>query len=413
MTNRQANFANVIMNMAHNLDLPNSIQAQTDFPEHRQLCLYTIGLGLNYEKIVDEVNSLANDGQQTKAASLAIVLGQYKLAAKALRTGDLLPHLRALSLALAGYAKGSTDESWNEVVEAVLKDINDPYSRAIFALVKHGDWHDVLKETSLPLRDRVGIALLYLPDEELTQYINAATSEAMKAGDIEGIVLTGLTELSVTLFETYIHKFSDLQTAVLALSHACPRFFTDPRVTVWRKTYRSYMNKWRLYTNRALFDITLTKLSTPPNGRPNLPSVPRQFTLQCSFCDQSLDRNPSHGPNLPEDSPLDGAWHQGSIFGNAKSGTLCPKCGRHMPRCVICQHWLGVPDGRGKSGVAAVAALGGKAEAMDAATVFCLECKHAMHLGHAREWFMRHEVCAEVGCGCRCRGLDPVGVASI
>ena len=284
-TTRQANFANGILTLARNLDLP-PLPAVTQYPEHRQLCLYTIDLGLAEEQIKENVMRLACDDQQTEAAFLAVVHSQYKLASESLRTGQLYPSHKALSLALAGYLKGSTNDSWNDIVQFLLQGVDDPYGRAIFAYVRRGDWHDVMNETSLPLHYRVGIALLHFPDSELSQYINSTTAEAIAEGDTEGIPLTGLTELSIYLFETYIRKFSDLQTAVVALSHASPPYFIDPRVTVWRETYRSHMDKWRFYMQRAAFDMQLTQLSAPLNKNnaeganlSNLPVPPPQIAL--------------------------------------------------------------------------------------------------------------------------------------
>lgn len=180
-----------------------------------------------------------------------------------MRNGTASPAHRELSLAFAGYNKGITDdETWEQTIQDLKKGLDDPYGRAILALVSHGDWHDVLAELTLPLRDRVAIALMYLGDEELTHYINETAAECIKQGDIEGIVLTGLTEQGVPLFQNYIRKFSDIQTAVLAMSYTCPRYFTDPRVDLWRQTYRSYLNDWQMFIPRVHFDVQYTKLSS-------------------------------------------------------------------------------------------------------------------------------------------------------
>ncbi|KAL9637887.1 MAG: hypothetical protein Q9164_001914 [Protoblastenia rupestris] len=337
--NARAKFSNLITKLAHQLDLPRLTTVDTGSPAHRQLCLYTCGLGLKPQQLDDTVKRLILEGKQTKAAALAIIHNQFKSAASALKGTNVLSIHRELSLAIAGFVRGNKDEMWEETVQGLALGLKDPYARAILALVRNGNWHDVLAETSLPLRDRVGIALMYLPDDELSQYINTTFVEVINNGDIEGIVLTGLTNHSVPLFETYIRKYSDLQTAVLALSHTSPRYFTDPRVTLWRETYRSYMNKWRMHVQRAQFDLQITKLSKPLSGQPTLPPAPRQITLRCNYCEQPFDRNVLNVPAL-KDSNSNFGIYQGSIFGDAKAGTLCPKCGRHMPRCVVCLHWL-------------------------------------------------------------------------
>ena len=383
------------------------------------------------------MKDLVRKGHNTRAAALAIIHDQPKLAFLALRNGAASSAHRELSLALAGFVKGNTDDTWNETVQEIAKELDDPYARAVLALVSHGDWHDVLAETSLPLRDRVGIALMYLDDQELTEYIGSTTAECIEQGDIDGIVLTGLTEQSIPLFETYIRKFGDLQTTILALCHTSPRYFSSPLVDHWRESYRSFLNTCRLFLQRVQFDIQSTKLSTPPNRKPLLPPAPRQVSLRCNNCDQALDRNPDNIPFPPAPSPSSATafatTHQGSIFGDSRAGTICPKCGRHMPRCVICMLRLGTPDpsskgaleaGRKKKGgVGSVLAGAGTgvgtgisagekssttmcSGVMHDFVTVCRSCWHMSHGSHAEEWFAEHEVCPVPECDCRCGEMD-------
>ncbi|SLM35570.1 WD40/YVTN repeat-like-containing domain [Lasallia pustulata] len=285
------NVASTIKELCKQLQLPEFEGVDTDFPELRQLCLYTCGLGMPYSELEATVKDLVSHGHHTKAAALAIIHDKIKLAFQALRNGNATPAHRLLSLGLAGFVKGETDDTWDETVKDIAKELHDPYARAILALVGDGDWHDVLGEASLPLRDRVGVALMYLSDKELTGFIGNATTEAIKHGDIEGIVLTGLTEKGMDLFQRFIQRFDDLQTAVLAMSFTVPRYITDVRFESWREAYRSSMNSWKLFLHRAHFDAQSTKLSTTWDGRTLNQPVPRQVTLRCNHCDQALDRN--------------------------------------------------------------------------------------------------------------------------
>lgn len=373
----------------------------TAVPNHRRLCLYTCGLGLRYQSLENIVQNLVKQGQNTKAAAISIIHDQAKLAFQALRGSSASPVHRELSLALAGYNRGATDEAWEETVRDLANHLEDPYARAILALVRYGDWHDVLAETSLPLRDRLGVALMYLDDKELTQYINSNMAECIEEADVEGIVLTGLTEQAVPLFENYIQRFSDLQTAVLAMSITCPRYFSDSRVDLWRETYRSYLNNWRMFIQRSRFDVQATKFSTPPNQRPELRPAPRQVSLRCNYCDQALDRNQINTP--PPTSAAIFVTHSDKIFGNDKSGTVCPQCGRHMPRCVICMEWLGMPDPHTRGSVAAGMT---KKTTLSKFVSVCRTCWHMSHGGHANEWFAKHQICPVPDCECRCVEVD-------
>lgn len=56
-------------------------------------------------------------------------------------------------------------------------DLDDPFLRAIFAYLASGEWSDVLDEEALPLRDRVGVALRFLPDDEVKFFSLASAAE--------------------------------------------------------------------------------------------------------------------------------------------------------------------------------------------------------------------------------------------
>ena len=390
-------IAAAVETLCNKLHLPGFSMTATTSPHHRRLCLYSCGLGLPQSQLESKVQELMRKGQNTKAAAFALIHDQAQLAFTSLRTGDGSLANRGLSIALAGYNKGTHDPMWDQTIRDLRKDLEDPYARAILALVSYGDWHDVLAETSLPLRDRVGIALMYLNDEELTQYINNSTAECIKEGDIEAVVLTGLTEQAVPLFENYIRKFSDVQTAVLAMAFTCPRYFTDERIDKWHQTYRSNLNHWGMFVARSQFDVQSTKLSASPSHKPERPPPPRQFSLRCNNCDQALDRNPSNAPR-PEAATFF-ASNKGSIFGDAKDGTVCPRCGRHMPRCVVCIYWLGMPDAHSHGSQAAATT---KKDTLNRFISMCRSCWHMSHGGHAKEWFDRHSTCPVADCGCRC-----------
>ncbi|KAI7110664.1 hypothetical protein KC316_g19998, partial [Hortaea werneckii] len=121
-----------------------------------------------------------------------------------------------------------------------------------------------MKTHYLHLGYRVALGLKYLNDTELSGFMQTETARAIRNGDLEGILLTGLGERSLELFQTYLTRSADLQTVVLATA------FTNPRYV----------------------DDAPTKI-------------------------------------------------QGALAAN--SGTVCLRCGRHMPRCALCNLWLGTP----------------------------------------------------------------------
>ena len=361
-----------------------------------------------------------SQGQYTKAAFLALIHNQPKQGLSALRSSSV-PANRELALALAGFVKGATDDTWSETIQDISVSLTDPYARGVLALVRNGSWHDVLQEMSLPLKFRIGVALMYLADDDLTSYITSTTSECTHHGDVEGIVLTGLSSKAVHLLQNYILKYHDLQTAILAISHTSPRYFSSLLVDTWRAEYRTRLNTYRLFLHRVRFDTGATKLSIASgnNGKPSLAPPAKQVSVKCNNCEQAMDRNPAHAAISAPMVSFTSTDKNRTIFADdAKSGTACPKCGKHLPRCVICMLWLGMPDPHTKGGAYANAmAMERSRELKDGEGArgrrlmkdficVCRGCWHMMHVGHAEEWFKEYRTCPVPGCECACGEMD-------
>lgn len=335
-------------------------------------------------------------------------------------------------MAIAGASKGETDSDWEETCAEIAKELTDPYARAILALVSKGDWKEVIQETTLPLKYRAEVALRWLPDEDLSQYLHDATRDAIRQGDIEGVVLTGLGTAAMDLFQSYISKFNDVQTPVLAMSHTVPRFVTDAsnqlRFEAWRETYRLQINSWKLHLDRARFDVMSRKFAVTWDGRKLSKPPPQQVSLTCTYCTRPLAQNNEASSTTlqsNDSSTSIGAGETtthpttGNPLGSAAmSGTVCPKCGRHMPRCGVCSLWLGSTDPKARSsstvstadttGTGSAAAQGEEGrraledEVMKRFAAFCIRCNHGFHADHAREWFQKHRICPVAECNCIC-----------
>ncbi|KAI5297134.1 hypothetical protein KEM55_005105 [Ascosphaera atra] len=172
------------------------------------------------------------------------------------------------------------------------------------------------------------------------------------------------------LFQSYIRRFNDVQTPVLAMSHTMPRFISDPynrrRFEAWRESYRRQINSWKAHLQRVKFDVESRRLASTWDGRQLFKPPAQQISLVCNYCTKPLSQQdptisttetssvasttrsgmtgaPSEGihatPNNPLRTPV-------------SSGTVCPKCGRHMPRCGVCSLWLGSVDPMSKGSIA-------------------------------------------------------------
>ncbi|OGE58251.1 hypothetical protein PENARI_c001G00856 [Penicillium arizonense] len=284
-----------ITSLAEKLDLPETKGCDTDFPAHRRLCLRLCGAAQSYRKLEESVKKLSGEGQHTKAAALAVFQDEPKLAYLGLRSNQPTQAHKLLAMAIAGAAKGDNGTDWEETCAEIATELTDPYARAILALVSKGDWNAVIKETTLPLRYRVEVALRWLPDDELTEYLKDATDEAMWQGDIEGVVLTGLGHLAMGLFQSYIGKFNDVQTPVLAMSHTVPRLISNEKQTVqfeaWRETYRRQINSWKMQLERARFDVGSRRFAVTVDGEKLMPTPPQQVSLTCNYCTSPLTQH--------------------------------------------------------------------------------------------------------------------------
>ncbi|OAT08730.1 ubiquitin-protein ligase E3 [Blastomyces gilchristii SLH14081] len=411
--NQTIDINNLIIDLVKALGIPEGKGCTTRFPAHRRLCLRISGAAESTADLEAIVNNLVEARQHTKAAALALFQDEPKLALLALRKNQPTQGHKLLAMAISGAAKGDTDPYWEETCREIGQELADPYARAILALVGKGDWNSVIGEVTLPLKYRLEVALRWLPDDELTSYLRDATMDAIRQGNIEGVVLTGLDHGAMDLFQSYIDKFGDIQTPVLAMSHTVPRFITDPqnstRYEAWRETYRRQINSWKLQLDRARFDVESRKLAVTWYARKLIKPPPQQISLVCNYCTRPLSQQdgseypdlPSTGMEVVHSVPM-------SPLGTAsQSGTICPKCGRHMPRCGICSLWLGTADPMSRASIAGGSTNKQASEApqedvMKRFVVFCINCNHGFHAHHARDWFRKHKICPVAECHCIC-----------
>ncbi|KAL1961357.1 hypothetical protein VTO42DRAFT_85 [Malbranchea cinnamomea] len=418
---KSVNVSALFRELTHAANIPKAKGCSSKFPEQRQLCLRICGAKESIQDLEKAVDELVAHRQHTKAAALAIFQDERKLAYRTLRQNEPTQAHKTLAMAIIGSSNGATSSDWEETCAEIAKELTDPYARAILALVSKGDWHSVIDEATLPLRYRVEVALRWLPDDELTSYLRRATIEAIQQGDVEGVVLTGLDHAAMDLFQSYINKFNDVQTPVLAMSHTVPRFISDTenrtRFEAWCKTYRSGMNSWKMHLNRAKFDVETSKLAATWDGRRLVKPPPQQISLVCNYCTRPLSQRDNMDSAGPETVHLT----TGNPLGPATmTGTVCPKCGRHMPRCGICSLWLGSPDPMSRASIAGDAKKESSSnhnnnnhnnnsgnrpdidDVMRRFVMFCIHCNHGFHADHARAWFAKHRICPVAECNCIC-----------
>lgn len=372
----------------------------------------------------------------TRMTALALFRGHNEEAIQLLKEGSKAhPELLFVSLALQLVSKGDRGEAAQLDFDEVVAAKTDPYLRAISSYIATGDWAMIAKQRSLPLRDRTFVAVRNFDDARLTEWLASEVEEAIAEGDIEGIVLTGITEKTVDILATYISKFHDVQTATLIMSFCAPRYIDDYRCTAWRTAYRAYLQRHKAFYQRTKFEVECTKRSKrDPSGRPTIKPPSRQIALRCVYCDaetsllQTAHQSSASlggSGNLQGPTTIPGPYHaqqnngRGGGSGSGQhshapptpssysdkltpnAGIACPNCKRHLPRCVVCLEIVGVPRSDAPA-LAAAADVEAASKLALSFPSFCLRCEHVLHLDHARQWFARHNECPVSECRCRC-----------
>lgn len=373
----------------------------------RKLCLRVAGWNFDLTGLDVEIDRLVENGKYEKAAGWAVFHGDVGRAVKVLATSKK-ERLRLMSTAVAGYLayKDSTMNSpWRDQCRKLASELDDPYLRAIFAFISDGSWTDVLDESSLPLVESLGIALRFLSDNELTTYLNRVTARAVQKGDLEGIMLTGITPRMIPLLQSYVDKTSDVQTVSLIVSFGSPRFFDDPKVEMWISEYQRLLNSWKMFRQRAKFDVGRTRLSKNYSGEVTAKPIPKQIYLRCGHCKKTINapqQQQQHYQQQPakilnhitNTSKQGGGSKVKSISSSLPDITRCPSCNSPLPRCAVCLLPMGspIPGEQTKT----------LEQKFDRWPTFCLSCNHGLHAGHAREWFAKHGVCPVPDCSCLC-----------
>ncbi len=366
-----------IETLVRTLNLPVNRGAHTEYKLNRQLCLYVSGLSWSSSDLESWTKRLVQQGQHTKAAFVALVAAEMKLVHKVLANKDGGQKEKMLGMAVAGAAKrvkrttptqsrnvndkesdsesdtAEDEDTWLSTITSLSADLTDPFARAILAYAKSNDWSDALNEESVPLKYRVCMALRHLDDSKLTQYISQATKNAISEGDLEGIILTGIgTKEGFQLMENYVARFGDLQSAVLALAPTVPRYVNEQSITrkydAWKKGYRAMMNSWGCRMERVRFDIAVQKVAVENGtGRRLIKPAKPQVKLVCSYCAGSVAHHDAENGDADHENGTkmrDTARNPLSPATTAAMGTICPKCGRKLPRCGVCDMWLGMED---------------------------------------------------------------------
>uniref|UniRef100_A0A6I8SZF3 Missing oocyte, meiosis regulator, homolog n=1 Tax=Xenopus tropicalis TaxID=8364 RepID=A0A6I8SZF3_XENTR len=369
----------------------NHLLAGNDDPQLKSLW-YTLHFMKQYAEDIDQKTS-GNKGLLVYAGIKAITKSSM---------GNL--NLNVVAMALSGY----TDEKnslWREMCSTLRLQLNNPYLCVMFAFLtsEPGVYDGVLYENSMAVRDRVAFACLFLNDVQLSRYIDKLTNEMKEAGNLEGILLTGLTKDGVDLIESYVDRTGDVQTASYCMLQGSPSdVLKDERVQYWIESYRNLLDAWRFWHKRAEFDIHRSKLD--PSSKPLA-----QVFVSCNFCGKSISYSCSSVPHQGR------GFSQYGVSGSPTKSkfTSCPGCRKPLPRCALCLINMGNPvsssPGASKSDEKVDLSKEKKVAQFNNWFTWCHNCRHGGHAGHMLSWFKCHSECPVSACSCKCMQLDTTG----
>ncbi|KAH8205820.1 hypothetical protein TruAng_000096 [Truncatella angustata] len=328
----RSKWESALKSINHRLGLPEYDAVDSAWPAHRQICIRICGWGRSPQMTWADYEATPVSERapswHTMATAHHLFAGETDQAVETLKkaSGEH-PELLFVSLALQligndpGLARGQLD------FDDAVASKTDPYLRAISSLIATNDWETIANQESLPLRQRTYVALRYMDDEKLTKWLDEVVTKCISTGDVEGLVLTGITDKMIDIFATYVEKFFDVQTATLVMSICAPRYIDDYRCLVWRNAYRAYLQRHKAYYQRTKFEVESTKRSKR-DGIPTVKPPSRQIALRCVFCDAEyeLSKMGTMGPSAA-------SAHRNPLMApNVNAGVSCPNCGRHLPR---------------------------------------------------------------------------------
>ncbi|KAG9522118.1 WD40 repeat-like protein, partial [Aureobasidium melanogenum] len=335
-------FEDVVRNILERHSLPEFVGVRTEKPEQRQLCLALCGWDFSHEHTKERCDYLVKKQRYYEAVATAMFRGRRSIALEILR--DLIRERTIQNIGLGALiASDSLNDEQREMCRWMEEDATDPYLRSLLIYLASNDWLDVVHklDADIKLSDRVGIAIKHLSDSQISTFLSQTSTSLVSAGNVEGILLTGLSEKSMELFQSYIRRTSDLQTAVLATAFTNPLYVDDPRWEMWKETYFLHMQSWRAFIERTKFSMQHTRRAVTSKGKKLIQPPPRQLALRCAHCQHSLAKE----DHAASSTPGKGGAQPARIAGPAASaGTVCPRCGRHLPRCCLCMQWLGTPE---------------------------------------------------------------------
>ncbi|KAI0630074.1 hypothetical protein C8Q77DRAFT_1219729 [Trametes polyzona] len=274
----------------------------------RRFALQLCGRSLAHDDLARDIKRWERENKHTQAACWLVFTEQNKQAVDLLMKSKDESHHMMSGMVAALTSGSSRNLELVQHCERLIVRLQDPYLRALLTHLTVRDWTEVLEEDSLPLRERLAIALQFLDDKDMSAYLRRVSDRCIHDGDIDGLFITGLTNSGMDLLQTYLDLSGDVQTVAL-LSALPPTRAQDARAARWLDSYRDLLDRWRLFHHRCQLDIDRGRILKEAIENAEIRAfewAPKQLLLRCNYCGKPMnppfaqDGNPRVSDAMPE-----------------------------------------------------------------------------------------------------------------
>ncbi|OAX38556.1 hypothetical protein K503DRAFT_792437 [Rhizopogon vinicolor AM-OR11-026] len=259
----------------------------------RRFALHLCEWGIGEDELNHAIRRWEKKAHLSREAYWLVCTRQYQRAMELLMCSDDEMHnLVSGTLAtLIPSVGGTSSNELRDHTERVIV-LRDPYFRVMLTQLASKDWSEVLEEELLPLRERLVIAFQFLEDKALLSYLWRTADRACIHGDIEGLIIAGLTPTGIDILQDYVDRTGDVQTAAILGAYASPAKFADGHTERWLETYRDLLDGFKLFHHRVAFDVERGQILQDPVQNGYLASFEwalRQTLIRCIYCSKLMN----------------------------------------------------------------------------------------------------------------------------